>query len=381
MRPIPLRRARLQPPMAAQAAAAHASSALYSITSVEAWNLRQPVGGRSWALVRLATREGLEGWGECRPLARDSLKSLRDIVSGTPANAYEALRVRLKGHPGAAAANIAALDILAKAAKAPLDQFLGGPTRFKLRAYTSLDGNNDDELGKALERSRAAGFKAFSVPAPLPPFRNSGRAFVLEAQKRMNALRRAAGEDCDFILNGLGRLTPGDAASLAAAFERFHLLWFDEPCSTSSLGALRKISAENVTPVAFGEGVAEASFFQNLLREDAIDLVRPELAIHGITGVRKIAALAEVYYVAIAPRHGEGPVNTAAALHLGASLPNFFIQHIPYPDAPQDREMRAALTGANIEAVKDGFATLSTQPGLGVAIRRDALLKYGEVIA
>ncbi|MBI3681640.1 MAG: hypothetical protein HY235_14760, partial [Acidobacteria bacterium] len=72
---------------------------------------------------------------------------------------------------------------------------------------------------------------------------------------------------------------------------------------------------------------------------------------------------------------------TAAALHLGASLPNFFIQHIPYPDAPQDREMRAALTGANIEAVKDGFATLSTQPGLGVAIRRDALQKYGEVIA
>jgi galactonate dehydratase len=203
---------------------------------------------------------------------------------------------------------------------------------------------------------------------------------VLAAQRRMDALRKAAGEDCDFVLSGAGRLTPGDAATLSSAFERFHLLWFDEPCNTHSLGALRKIASENVTPLGFGEGATDAAFFQNLLREDAIDVVRPEIALHGVSGVRRIAALAEVYYVAVAPKHSQGPVTTAAALHLAASLPNFFIQHIPFPASAADREMRRALTGSDIETVKDGFAALPNRPGLGITIDTAALRKFGSQI-
>ncbi|HUQ90506.1 MAG TPA: enolase C-terminal domain-like protein [Bryobacteraceae bacterium] len=351
-----------------------------TITAVEAWNVKQPENARSWGVVRLATKEGVEGWGECKPLSRDTAASLRAALKDADAGAFEALRFRMKAHPACAAVNAAALDIAAKAAKAPLYQFLGGPTRNKVRAYTSLHGDTDNGLLQALNRAQKAGYKAFSIPVPIPPFRNSGKALVLAAQKRMNALRNAAGEDADFILAGLGRLTPGDAGMLAAAFERSHLMWFDEPCNTSSLGPLRKIAQDNVTPVGFGQNATEASFFQNLLREDAIDVCRPELAIHGVSGIRKIAALAEVYYVAVAPRANEGPLTTASALHLAASLPNFFIQHIPYPDGQRDRDMRASLTDYPIEIVKDGYAPLPLRPGLGVTVRRDALQKFGEVI-
>lgn len=380
MHTVPLRRVRLQSLIAAQAAAA-ASGGPLQIASVEAWNLREPDNGRAWSLVRLATKDGLEGWGEARPISRDNLRDLRELTVNTAASAYEALRTKLAGRPGSAAVNIAALDILGKAAKAPVYQVLGGPTRNKVRAYTALHGADDEALVRDMQRCRAAGFKAFGVPVTVPPFRNSGKAFVNQARARMDALLKASSDDCDFILQGLGRLTPGDAASMAAAFERVHLLWFDEPCTTSSIGALRKVASENVTPLGFGQDVTDVAHFQNLLREDAIDILRPELALHGISGARKVAALAEPYYIAVAPRHNQGPVNTAAALNLAASLPNFFIQHIPSPAEAARSQMRAELTGANVEKVSDGFASLMNAPGLGVTVNRQALSRFGEAIA
>ncbi len=92
--------------------------------------------------------------------------------------------------------------------------------------------------------------------------------------------------------------------------------------------------------------------FQGLLREGLIDLVRPDIAIFGISGVRRIAALAETYYVAVAPRHNGGPIATAAALHIAASIPNFFIQHVPLP-----RRNKIARCGAKSYHLNSKLAT------------------------
>ncbi len=105
-------------------------------------------------------------------------------------------------------------------------------------------------------------------------------------------------------------------------------------------------------------------------------MVRPELVFFGITGVKRIAALAETYYVAIAPHHDAGPLVTAAAIHLAASVPNFFIQHVPIPLAPEDRAMRAALCSPNLEVGRNGFLALPPGPGLGVTVSESALEKY-----
>jgi galactonate dehydratase len=215
---------------------------------------------------------------------------------------------------------------------------------------------------------------------PLSPVRarNQGQAFVQAVKRRLEALRAAGGEETDFVLDGASRLTPGDAASLSTALERFHLLWFDEPCALSNLAAVRKLAAENITPLGFGRDIQQAGAFQDLLREDAIDVIRPAIALNGITQIRKMAALAETYYVAVAPYHDGGPIATAAALHLAASLPNFFIQQIPLPEAGQDRRMRAELCSGWTETVREGYAELLTGPGLGVAIDEAALERYQE---
>ena len=90
-----------------------------------------------------------------------------------------------------------------------------------------------------------------------------------------------------------------------------------------------------------------------------------------------MAALAETYYVAIAPFHDGGSIATAAALHLAASLPNFFIQQIPLPEAEADRRMRSEITGGrSFEAARDGYADLPTGPGLGIDVSEAALERY-----
>jgi galactonate dehydratase len=207
--------------------------------------------------------------------------------------------------------------------------------------------------------------------------RNQGQAFARQVTRRIETLR-AAISDVDFVLDAAGELSPGDAGSVAAAVEPFHLLWFDEPCRITNLAAVRKISDESVTPLGFGRYIERPAEVQDALREEILDILRPDLARHGVTGIRRMAALAETYYTAVAPHHDGGPIGTAAALHLAASLPNFFIQQIPVPLADADRRMRAELTGGSIESVAEGFASLPVGPGLGIAVNEEALEKYKE---
>ena len=356
-----------------------ATDAGMNISGIRVYPLREPRSGRRYSVVQVMTESGLVGLGECEAVSPAELAKATQIVTGKPATAYEVIRQPLLLLPGLQAAiNVALLDILGKRAKAPIYQVLGGPTRFKVRVSAALEGETDEALVTSLKRAHSAGFRAFLVPVPQVQARNQGQAFVQATRKRLNLLRSAGGDDADFILNGVGSLSPGDASSLAHELERFHLLWFDEPCRLSNLSVARKIASETVTALGFGHDLHDAAAFQDLLREELVDVLRPSLALNGISQIRKMAALAEAYYVAVAPHHNGGPIATAAALHLAASLPNFFIQQIPVPVADEDRRMRVELTGVSVERVTDGFAALPTGVGLGITVNEDALEKYKE---
>ena len=350
-----------------------------NVSGIRVYPLREPRSGRRYSVLKIMTESGLAGFGECEPVSSADLARATQIVSGRPATAYEVIRQQLLPLPGLqAAVNVALLDILGKKAKAPIYQVLGGPTRFKARASAVLEGETDEVLVTSLKRAQGLGFRAFLVPVPQVQARNQGQAFVQATRKRLDLLRSAGGDDADFILDGAGSLSAGDASSLAHELERFHLLWFDEPCCLSNLSAARKIASETVTALGFGRHLHDAGAFQDLLREELVDVLRPSLALNGISQIRRMAALAEAYYVAVAPHHNGGPIATAAALHLAASLPNFFIQQIPLPVADEDRRMRAELAGASVERVTDGFAALPAGVGLGITINEDALEKYKE---
>lgn len=340
------RRQRLTRGAAYQTAVAAKPSGV-DIAEIRHFPVREPVSGVRYSLLRVKTRSEVTGWGECAFDPAAEIKSLQSAWTGKPAHAYALIHLST---PFAAALDMALLDILGKSCNAPVYRVLGGPTRHKVRCYTSAD--------------------VIGVPEPVS--RNQGKAY----QNRILALVDAVPPDRDFVLAGNGLLTPGDAASVATTVEHKHPLWFDEPCAWSNLEAVRKVSGETVVPLGFGRGIHDAGIFQAMLREGLIDLVRPEISFFGIGGAKRIAALAEPYYVAVAPRHDGGPVGTAAALQLAASIPNFFIQHIPVPAAPEDRAMRREIVSSEIENTRDGFLELPKTPGLGIAVNEAALEKY-----
>ena len=140
--------------------------------------------------------------------------------------------------------------------------------------------------------------------------------------------------------------------------------------------SLAEISDRTVTPVGYGRDIVENGRFQNLLRQDAIDVLRPDIAKNGVTSIRKAAALAETYYVAVAPYHRGGPISTAAGIHIAASLPNSFIQEVPFPADPADRKMRSEIAGGWDEKPVEGFFALPTKPGLGIEVDDDAIANY-----
>ena len=347
------RRARLAAGFAAQAAAV-ASSGEHIVGEMRWFPVREPVSGNRYNMLRVKTRSGLTGWGECAQLSEQDARALEKDWVGKPATLYAAVD---RNSPLAGALDMALLDILGKACKAPIYRVLGGPTRHKVRAFTD---------------SAAPAFSAVGIAVPQPASRNQGRAF----QNQVQALIKQLPEDRDFVLSARGSLTPGDAASVAHSVQSTHPLWFDEPCPASNLDVLRKIARETVTPLGFGRGIGDAGIFLELLREGLVDIVRPDISHWGISGARGIAIMAEAYYVAIAPHHDGGPVATAAALHLAASVPNFFIQHVPLPDDPRDREMRAAVVPGGVETPRDGFLQLPLGPGLGIEVNETALEKY-----
>lgn len=223
------RRARLRNRFAPQISAAAKPDGL-DVSEIRHFPVREPISGNCYSVLKVTTRAGLVGWGECGYNPAADGKALQSAWIGRPVNTYAAIG------PAAtfrAALDIAFLDIIGKAANAPVYRVLGGPTRNKVRAYSSP----------------VSRFPVAVIDVPAPASRNQGKSY----QNRILKLIESVPGDGDFVLEGNGVLTPGDAASVAASVEAKHPLWFDEPCSHSNLDALRKVSDETVVPLGFGQ--------------------------------------------------------------------------------------------------------------------------------
>jgi galactonate dehydratase len=291
-------------------------------------------------VLRVTSDQGIEGFGQPVPLG-----IALPVLGGRISSSREGLRA------GVAPAlwpslEMACLDLEGRHRKAPVYQLLGGPTRTKVRILTPVEGPSDEALRDGVLDAQSRGAAAFLIPLPDPA---RARGFTSAVVRRLEALRKAGGDGSDYVLDGRARLTPGEASRIARAVEGLHLLWFDEPCVTGNIEAVRKLADETVTPLGFGVSIQEAPAFQELLRAQVIDVVRPHLSRFGLTEIRRIAVLAEAYYVAVAPICEPHPTAAAASLHLAASLPNFVIQELPLSLTP---------------SLKSGYAGLSAAAGL-----------------
>jgi galactonate dehydratase len=355
------------------------SSHPLTIAQFRAWRLKEPVSGRRYTVVKLQSQSGDSGYGEGGPTPAPDIAEARTAVIGRRATDSEFIRARLAPIPSMEAAiSNAMLDLVSRSRKIPIYQYLGGPTRFKARLLAQLEGTDEASTDAPLNRAKRQGFQAFTMPALQRDAMIPLQEYVDRVRKRVAAMKAKGGTDAEWVLDGAAGLTPGDAAMVATALERTHLIWFDEPTSVLTTDGLAKITDESVMPIGIGRKITDIGAFQNLLRFGSVNVLRPSLGLNSLTKIKRMAAIAETHYVAIAPYHSGGPIGTLAGIHLNAALPNSYIQEVPMPAADRDAAMRAELTSGNKEVAGKGFAALLNRPGLGFDVNEKALDMYSE---
>jgi len=350
-----------------------------AIVQFRAWRVKEPVSNRRYTVVCLKSEGGTAGYGEGGPATAIEIGEARRAVTGRRATDAEFIRAALHRLPALeAAVGNAMLDLVSRAKNVPIYQYLGGPVRYKARILAHLEGKTAAEVAPSLDRARRQGFQAFTLAAPLRDAMVPLQAYVDLVRKHVAAMQTMAGPAAEWVLDGDGSMTPGDAASVAVALERTHPIWFDEPTGVITQDGLAKIVEESVMPIGLGRKITDIVGFQGLLASGSVNIVRPSLGLNSLTKIKRVAAIAETHYTAIAPFHEGGPIGSMAGVHLNAALINAYAQQIPVPASERDAAMRAEITSGLKESGDRGFAALLNRPGLGFEVNEKALDAYSE---
>jgi galactonate dehydratase len=350
-----------------------------NIVQLRAWRVKEPDSHRRYTVVCLKSHGGISGYGEGGPATGSEIAEARLAVTGRRATDSELIRVALHRLPALeAAVGNAMLDLVSRAKNVPIYQYLGGPVRHKARVLAHLEGRTAAEATPSLERAQRQGFRAFTLASPQREAMIPLQAYVDLVRKHVAEMQSKAGASSEWVLDGAGAMTPGDAATVAVALERVHPIWFDEPTAVMTQDGLAKIVEESVMPIGLGRRITDIGGFQGLLASGSLHIVRPGLGLNSLTKIKRIAAIAEAHYVAISPFHDGGPIGALAGIHLNASILNAYAQQIPVPSSARDAAMRAEITSGLKETGTQGFAALLNRPGLGFDVNERALDAYSE---
>jgi galactonate dehydratase len=348
-------------------------------------------GWRTWVFVRLRTDNGLTGWGEATLVFADAavlgaLEDLREFVIGIDPMRIEDFwssrfyRTIFHGpsfYSAVAGVEHALWDLAGKQLGVPVYQLIGGACRQRVRLYANtwfLGARTAGEYAQSAGAVVAAGWDAIKFD-PLPgSLLMASRAELRSATDKVRAVREAVGPDVDVLIECHGRLSPESAIRFAGAVGEFRPMWIEEPVPAHNAQAMRKVRAHTRIPVASGERLATRWQFRELLDLDAVDIIQPDMTqVGGLLEGKRVADLAALHDVTVAPHCPRGPIATAVGLHFAASTPNFLI--LEYPTDIGRVPWRQDLTETS-EQIVNGHMTLPTAPGLGVELIERELVKH-----
>ncbi len=342
-----------------------------------------------WLFLRVETDEGLVGWGEPVVEGRAhtvaaAVEELADDLVGADASRIEDLWQTMtrggfyRGGPilSSAVAGIdqALWDIKGKALGVPVHDLLGGPVRDRVRMYGWIGGDEPAEVAAGAAERVAAGYTAVKMNA-------GGRMRSLESSSeiravvdRVAAVRQVLGPDRDVAVDFHGRVSPALARVLCQELEPLRPLFVEEPVVPELHAELSRICASTTVPIAVGERLYSRWDFRGAL-DSGIAVVQPDLShAGGISEVRRIAALAETYGVAMAPHCPLGPIALAACLQVDLASPNALIQEtslgIHYNVGADTLDH---LLDPSVFELRNGFVERLTGPGLGIEVDEQAV--------
>src|ERR1700733_5533186 len=360
-------------------------------------------GSRYFVFVKLTTDGGVEGVGEayCAPFEPHLVaKLIEDVFArfahGSDPHDIEALwrRVYSAGytqHPDLtlmavlSALEMACWDIVGKEANQPVYNLLGGRVHERLRSYTYIyarEGDKSDvyrDPDLAAERAAeylAQGFTALKFDPAGPYSAFDGRQLSLVDIDRCvrfcKQLRDAVGMKADLLFGTHGQMTAAGAIRLAKQLEPYHPLWFEEPVPPDAPEEMAKVARATSIPIATGERLATKYDFGRLLRAGGAAILQMNLGrVGGLLEAKKIAGMAEVDHVQIAPHLYCGPVVGAANIQLAACSPNFLIlESIERWDGFHAQILKKPVRW------EDGFVIPPEEPGLRVELNEEFIADF-----
>ena len=360
-------------------------------------------GGRYFVFVKLTTDGNVSGVGEayCVPFHPDIVaRMLEDVFSrylhGEDPHQIESIwrRVYSSGFSQRpdismmgvlSALEMACWDIIGKEAGQPVYNLLGGRVHERLRSYTYIYARPGDKVDvyqdADLSAERAVelvkqGFTAIKFDPAGPYTAFDGRQLRLPAldlcERFMRQLRAAVGSDADLLFGTHGQMTAAGAIRLARRLEPFDPLWFEEPVPPDAPEEMAKVARATSIPIAAGERLATKYEFARLLRAGAAAILQMDLGrVGGILEAKKIASMAEVDHVQIAPHLYCGPVAGAANIQLATCSPNFLILE----SIETWGGFHAAILRKPIQW-SEGYVIPPREPGLGVELNEDFIARY-----
>ena len=274
------------------------------------------------------------------------------------------------------AIDIALWDIAGKHFDVPVYALLGGKVRDRARVYYHVFGDTTDALVAGIVDAKKQGFTAVGH---LTPFLDEARDvpyFKTHASKMRDAIetvrryREAVGDDVDLCIEIHRRLTPTEAVQLGLGIEEFHPYFYEDPVTPDNFDEMAYVADKINIPIATGERFTSIWEFEQLLSRNAVQYVRPDVClVGGITGAKKIAALAEARHVGVVPHNPLSPVSTMACLQIAAGAPNFALQEYP---TGEDMSPKVDMVDAAAEHDGEGFLKIPTRPGIGIDLKPGA---------
>ena len=351
----------------------------------------EPVKDQWWArkayvLVRVQTRDGIVGWGECHLLnfREDAMVALvnrlAEWVIGRPAHDIRAFMGEAFGRfgqqrPGVevysafAGIEIALWDILGKRLDVPVHCLLGGACHESIPVYANIytpDTHPPKAYADVATYIAAQGYTKIK----LYPF--TSKTTVNEGVAILEAVTDAVGTEVDLAVDLWRHASPARALALARATEQFNLMWIEDPFAPTDAASMRYLRDSIEQPLLTGETLPTRREFTELFERRAVDIVNPDICLSGILEIQAIAAMAEPFYIAVSPHNSNSmALGTAAAVHAGMGIPNLApVEYFPFFETALDDACSGRLS------VKEGKIAAPEMPGLGVTFDDGAMIRF-----
>ncbi len=348
---------------------------------------------RPLVLVKVTTDTGLYGWGEATLEGKEATvmqavcELARYLTGRDPFRIEDHWQQMYRGafwvggpvlNSAISGVEQALWDLKGKAYGAPVYELLGGKVRDRLRAYANgwfHGAQSVDDYVRMAKETVARGYTALKWD----PFGKSGLFISNDeadaAVENVRAIREAVGPKIDLLIEVHGRFSPANAIRVAQRLEPFFPFWYEEPIPPENIDALATVARAVRFPIASGERLFTKWGFKEIIEKQAAAVVQPDIChAGGIWELRKIAAMAEVYYIGMAPHNPNGPIATMASIHLDACTPNFLIQEYVV-----DEHVGYDGLIAEPPVVENGYFLIPDRPGLGIEVD-ESLLDRGELV-